>query len=92
MARVIYGHLKPSENFVRTGRKFLKRKFKGPLLADYYFNKSGDMDGMHKIGREAIQGWLSPEQERRQIKLLALRRRGKGPPKKGEGKRAKKKK
>ncbi|KAJ8605160.1 hypothetical protein CTAYLR_000347 [Chrysophaeum taylorii] len=87
LGRAIFGTLPPSR--VRTGNKLFRKRLKGPLFADYYFDVSGG--DVHKIGREVIQGWLSDKQERRVEKLETLRRRGKGPPKKGQGKRAKKK-
>jgi hypothetical protein len=40
---------------------------------------------------QAIPGFKTDLEERREAKLLYLRRRGKGPPKKGSGARSKKK-
>jgi hypothetical protein len=39
---------------------------------------------------QATPGYQTEEQERRQFKLIQLRRRGKGPPKKGADKKRKK--
>ena len=39
-----------------------------------------------------VPGFLTDQEERRQDALIRLRRRGKAPPKKGQGKRASKKK
>mmetsp|Transcript_18133 Transcript_18133/g.53916 ORF Transcript_18133/g.53916 Transcript_18133/m.53916 type:complete len:127 (-) Transcript_18133:40-420(-) len=84
-ARIIFGNL-PSTN-QRSGNKVLRKKLKGPLLADYYFDQSGvDVD---VLGREIFKGWLNEVEARRKNQLELLRRRGKGPPKKGQGKRAK---
>ena len=44
------------------------------------------------VMREEFPDYLTPVEERRVQKLAHMRRRGKGPPKKGEGKRAGKKK
>ena len=83
----IFGTL-PSTN-VRSGNKVLRKKMKGPLLADYYFDQSGvDID---VVGREILSGWMNDREARRKNQLEILRRRGKGPPKKGMGKRSGKK-
>lgn len=80
----IFGTL-PSTN-VRSGNKVLRKKLKGPLLADYYFDQSGvDID---VVGREILSGWMNDREARRKNQLEILRRRGKGPPKKGMGKRS----
>ena len=44
------------------------------------------------VMREEFPDYLTPVEERRVQKLAHMRRRGKGPPRKGEGKRAGKKK
>ena len=85
IGRVIFGNL-PSTN-ERSGQKVLRKKLKGPLLADYYFDQNGvEVD---VVGREIVSGWMNDEEARRKNQLEILRRRGKGPPKKGMGKRAK---
>ncbi len=43
------------------------------------------------LGEQAIPDYTTDLYDRRQEKLDRLRRRGKGPPKKGQGKRATKK-
>ena len=40
---------------------------------------------------QAIPGWKDNKEERREQKLYVMRRNGKGPPKKGAGKKGKKK-
>mmetsp|Transcript_31989 Transcript_31989/g.36962 ORF Transcript_31989/g.36962 Transcript_31989/m.36962 type:complete len:92 (-) Transcript_31989:1670-1945(-) len=57
----------------------------GAYLASYY------QEPIENSVRKVIPGWTSELHDRRQIKLANLRRRGKGPPKKGQGKRSKKK-
>lgn len=85
ISRAIFGTLKGNNE--RSGNKVLRKKLKGPLLADYYFDQSGvDID---VVGREILKGWISDEEARRKAQLEILRRRGKGPPKKGSGKRSK---
>ena len=87
IGRSIFGTL-PSTN-ERSGNKVLRKKLKGPLLADYYFDQSGvDID---VVGREILSGWMNDREARRKNQLEILRRRGKGPPKKGMGKRSGKK-
>ena len=44
------------------------------------------------IGRSVMRGWQNDQEEWRAFKLNLLRRKGKGPPKKGLGKRSAKKK
>ena len=86
IGRAIFGNL-PSTN-ERSGQKVLRKKLKGPLLADYYFDQYGvDVD---VVGREIVKGWMNDEEARRKNQLEILRRRGKGPPKKGMGSRASK--
>ena len=41
------------------------------------------------VGREIVKGWINDVEARRKSQLEVLRRRGKGPPKKGQGKRSK---
>jgi hypothetical protein len=42
------------------------------------------------FNNQANPGFMTEQEERRHFKLIQLRRRGKGPPKKGSGKRKKK--
>ena len=83
-SRQVFGNL-PIVNY-RTGFKFLKQKPTGPMAVHYYIP-----DGA-KGFRAFAPDFLTEQEERRQDALVRLRRRGKGPTKKGEGKRAKKKK
>ena len=80
----VFGNL-PVVTF-RTGNKLLARKPLGPLAVNYYTEENHldrefkRMDPMFKTDLE----------ERRHLALDKLRRKGKGPPKKGQGKRASK--
>ncbi len=80
----VFGNL-PVVTF-RTGNKLLARKPLGPLAVNYYTQENHldrefkRMDPMFKTDLE----------ERRHLALDKLRRKGKGPPKKGQGKRASK--
>ena len=64
-----------------TGRKLLKKSLVGPTLTSWYPEKIQRLDALFE----------DPEDKRRKVKLERMKRRGKGPPKKGEGKRSKKK-
>jgi len=64
-----------------TGRKLLKKSLVGPTLTSWYPEKIQRLDLLFE----------DPEDKRRKVKLERMKRRGKGPPKKGEGKRSKKK-
>ena len=52
----------------------------------YKFNPNG-----YTLLMQAIPGWKNAKEERRAQKLHILRRTGRGPPKKGAGKKTKKK-
>ena len=69
----------------RTGNKLLRRKPIGPMATNYYL-KDHTRD-FKKISPD----FQTEEQERKAEKRYALKKRGKGPPKKGQGKRATKK-
>ena len=76
-ARVFGHHLgdgRPS------GRKILRAPLIGEQLAAYYPKSMAALDPL----------FTAPDETRRKVKLERLKRRGKGPPKKGEGKRASK--
>jgi len=76
-ARVFGAHLgdgRPS------GRKILRAPLIGERLAAYYPKSMAALDPL----------FTAPRETRRRVKLERLKRRGKGPPKKGEGKRASK--
>jgi hypothetical protein len=85
IGRAIFGTLEGTNE--RSGNKVLRKKLKGPLLADYYFDQSGQ--SVDEVGREIVKGWMNDVEARRKSQLEVLRRRGKGPPKKGQGKRSK---
>ena len=85
IGRAIFGTLEGNNE--RSGNKVLRKKLKGPLLADYYFDQSGQR--VDEVGREIVKGRMNDVEARRKSQLEVLRRRGKGPPKKGSGKRRK---
>mmetsp|Transcript_34330 Transcript_34330/g.34998 ORF Transcript_34330/g.34998 Transcript_34330/m.34998 type:complete len:104 (+) Transcript_34330:220-531(+) len=66
----------------RTGFKLLKRNPIGPLIVNHY------LPDLESDFRAVAPDFQTDVEERREEKLIRLRRRGKGPPKKGEGKRA----
>jgi small subunit ribosomal protein S33 len=79
-SRSIFGQL-PFSN-VRTGNKILRKKFIGPLVTqDHHKSFANEL-------KTVFPEFMTDVEERRKAKLAYLRRRGKGPPKKGEGKRA----
>ncbi|KAK9861725.1 hypothetical protein WJX84_011552 [Apatococcus fuscideae] len=69
-------------NGLRSGRKLLRKKLVGEQIAAYYPEPIYKKDPL----------FVNLDVERRKIKLEKLRRRGKAPPKKGQGKRAGRKK
>lgn len=78
-ARVFGEHI---GNGLPSGRKLLRKKLMGEQIAGYY--------GSPDLGRS--DPFLEDERAAaKKAKLDRLARRGKGPPKKGEGKRAKRK-
>eukprot|EP00580_Thalassiosira_gravida_P001000 CAMPEP_0201598946 /NCGR_PEP_ID=MMETSP0492-20130828/594_1 /ASSEMBLY_ACC=CAM_ASM_000837 /TAXON_ID=420259 /ORGANISM="Thalassiosira gravida, Strain GMp14c1" /LENGTH=98 /DNA_ID=CAMNT_0048061447 /DNA_START=23 /DNA_END=319 /DNA_ORIENTATION=+ len=88
VARDIFGIL-PNRGRVRTGMQFLKKPLTGAYEKRYY------MEPIEPHARKAQRActfmpiYTSELQERRAMKLRVLRQRGKGPPKKGTGKRSK---
>ena len=75
----IFGTFIATSN-ARTGRKQLKSALIGAAAVDYVpFTYHHGFDGIYE----------DEQVLRRQEKLARLRRRGKGPPKKGEGRRSK---
>lgn len=70
----------------RTGFKILKRKPNGPIAANYY------LPNMVPSFRKMDPTFRTELEENRIEKLIRLKRRGKGPPKKGHGKRTTRKK
>ena len=67
---------------LRSGSKVLRRALKGEYVARYY------PEPIEPYIRAQFPDYKTPIEERRAKKLEALRRRGKGPPPKGQGKRA----
>ena len=78
----IFGTSPTSNPHARSVRKLLMKPLIGEAVASYY----------PKYPRHNKLGFLDPHRLRAEAKLERLRRRGKGPPKKGQGKRAQKKK
>eukprot|EP01082_Thalassiosira_pseudonana_P011592 g10833.t1 g10833 contig4:2654412-2654926(+) len=81
VAHQIFGTL-PNRG-VRTGHQILKRPLTGAYEARFY------MEPIEPAARVTLPTYTSELQERRLAKLRMLRQRGKGPPKKGSGKRSK---
>ncbi|KAA1072297.1 hypothetical protein PGT21_032044 [Puccinia graminis f. sp. tritici] len=90
---------------LRTGDRYLTKKLKGPLLQTYYppirpvnfkqlnhiFVQTAKANGV--TGRD-LEYWKLPDlrEEKRLERVAYNRKRGKGPPKKGEGRRSQLKK
>jgi hypothetical protein len=70
----------------RTGRRIFKQIPRGPIAANYY------PPDMAKNFRRFMPGFTTESEEIKINSKARLQRRGKGPPKKGEGKRAMKNK
>lgn len=83
-SRKCFGNL-PIVNY-RTGFKFLSRKPIGPMVANYY------VPDTTRALKSLAPDYTTELEERRADQLDRLKRRGKGPPKKGQGRRTKKKK
>lgn len=83
-ARKCFGNL-PIENY-RTGFKYLKRKPIGPSLVQHY------IPDMTRAFRDFTDDFSTELEDRRADSITRLKRRGKSIPKKGQGKRAMKKK
>mmetsp|Transcript_4663 Transcript_4663/g.10273 ORF Transcript_4663/g.10273 Transcript_4663/m.10273 type:complete len:92 (+) Transcript_4663:274-549(+) len=81
VAREIFGTL-PNRG-VRTGLQFLKKPLIGPYINRFY------LEPIEPAARVTMPSYTSELQQRRLDKLRVLRQRGKGPPKKGSGKRSK---
>uniref|UniRef100_A0A6U1SJF4 Small ribosomal subunit protein mS33 n=1 Tax=Cyclophora tenuis TaxID=216820 RepID=A0A6U1SJF4_CYCTE len=81
----IFGELPNLDNSRRSGTKILKQAHTGPYLARYY------PDPIANSARKATPGYKTELEERRERKALVMRRRGKGAPKKGAGKRQQRK-
>lgn len=83
-ARKIFGNL-PIVNY-RTGFKLLRQKPIGPIAVNHY------LPDFERSFRDYTNEFDTEIEERRKDSLVFMRRRGKGPPKKGQGKRASRKK
>lgn len=83
-ARKCFGNL-PIVNY-RTGFKYLRKKPIGDMLDKHY------VPDVTRVFKRNTEDFDTALEERRREKLHRLRVRGKGPPKKGHGKRASKKK
>mmetsp|Transcript_40020 Transcript_40020/g.78205 ORF Transcript_40020/g.78205 Transcript_40020/m.78205 type:complete len:153 (-) Transcript_40020:47-505(-) len=70
------------KTFNRTGNKAIGKELVGYKIARYY------PQSIVRSARLTLSDYASPLQQRRLDKLTDLRRKGKGPPKKGAGKRA----
>ena len=82
----IFGH-KPNLNLQGgSGKTSAKQPLTGPYIARYY------PTSINTYARQVHDGWETEQEEYRRVKLTQRRRKGKGPPKKGEGSRSKKKK
>lgn len=84
VAAEVWGHAPLSERAMpgeRSARKLLRRPLKGPLYVSWYPKRLETY--------EWNEFKLTEQQVRRQAKLRQLRTSGKGPPKKGAGKRSK---
>ena len=88
-ARQLFGFL-PNTDVARTGYKKLRKRLAMPKLVDYNFNYY--RPSAEFVMRRSVKGWLTEKQEVQATKLERLKAKGKGPPKKGQGKRTKKKK
>jgi small subunit ribosomal protein S33 len=77
-SRMLFGNVEVTA--ARSSRKLMRKKLIGQTLIDWY---PPSLNAMDKEYTTAVF-------ERRQLKLEKLRRKGKGPPKKGSGKAAQK--
>ncbi|KAL7556755.1 hypothetical protein ACA910_008089 [Epithemia clementina (nom. ined.)] len=68
---------------IKTGYQYMKRH---PLQ---YYDEIDNPTRILDVARKIDRPLSTPQQERRQLKLIQLRRKGKGPPKKGAGRKAK---
>ena len=78
-SRRLFGNASVTQ--LRSGRKLLSRKLIGPTLMSWYPPTMESYKDPY---------YTSAEDQRRALKLEKLRRKGKGPPPKGAGKRSKK--
>mmetsp|Transcript_25698 Transcript_25698/g.60248 ORF Transcript_25698/g.60248 Transcript_25698/m.60248 type:complete len:113 (-) Transcript_25698:1528-1866(-) len=81
----IFGHV-PILDGAATGNKKAKKTLTGNYLEKYY------PVSINHFARRIHDGWETEQEEYRRVKLTQMRRKGKGPPKKGAGARSGKKK
>lgn len=79
-ARIFGNHI---GNGLQSGRKELRRNLAGPMVNSWYHRP---------IGKKIDPLFENPKEDERLLHLSRLARRGKTTPKKGQGKRAQKKK
>lgn len=70
----------------RTGNKIFKQKPIGPLIVNHYLHE------YTKTFKKVAPDFETELDDRRKAALARLKRTGRGPPKKGQGKRATRKK
>eukprot|EP00186_Timspurckia_oligopyrenoides_P003060 CAMPEP_0182441306 /NCGR_PEP_ID=MMETSP1172-20130603/232_1 /TAXON_ID=708627 /ORGANISM="Timspurckia oligopyrenoides, Strain CCMP3278" /LENGTH=145 /DNA_ID=CAMNT_0024635491 /DNA_START=74 /DNA_END=512 /DNA_ORIENTATION=+ len=80
----VFGIARNSNPNLRSPRKLLRRALLGPRVLDWYIPSL--------FQSPLAEQKLNPIQVRRRQKVAELRKLGKGPPKKGEGKRSQQKK
>ncbi|GMH60500.1 hypothetical protein TrRE_jg12353 [Triparma retinervis] len=85
IAQKLFQTSSPSPVGFQSGAKVLRRKLAGDKISRYY------PEPIEPHVRKFFPDYQTVEQTRRLTKLAQLRRRGKGPPPKGSGKRSKKK-
>ena len=81
IGRAIFGTLEGNNE--RSGNKVLRKKLKGPLLADYYFDQSGQ--SVDEVGREIVKGWMNDVEARRKSQLGGAAAARQGPAEEGAG-------
>ncbi|KDN49589.1 hypothetical protein K437DRAFT_267418 [Tilletiaria anomala UBC 951] len=78
---------------VRTGAKYLRQRLVGPAMLSYYRPQLNLRSAIASVG--GLPGWskedgplLAPHEVQRLTDVARRKEMGKGPPKKGEGRRA----
>jgi len=84
----VFGYAPPSFQNQRTGFQTAKKQLQGVYLKQYYEAHAPIDPHVRKVLGKDFK-WVTDKQERRLEKLARLRREGKGPPKKGSGKKKK---
>ncbi|CAD6570565.1 MAG: hypothetical protein CYPHOPRED_004001 [Cyphobasidiales sp. Tagirdzhanova-0007] len=70
----------------RTGSKYLKAALRGPAMVAYYPQRLPKISALNKLHPDL--GAVDIYENQRLADLEARRKRGKGPPKKGQGRRS----